>query len=160
MSARPALLLAAAQLRDQVARLQREVDDVEALAGAAPAPDRTALWAIAGHLQAFSSGCEACLRRALEPLDGVPAHGPDSHVRLLHAASLEIPTVRPAVLRAETVSLLDPYRAFRHVFRHGYGVDLDWSRMASRARNIRAAHAALARDVVGFCAFLDAAGAA
>ena len=100
MNGRPELLRASAQLRDQIARLQREVNDVEALALPGATPDRTALWAIAAHLQAFYSGCEACLQRALEPLDGVPPHGGDSHVRLLRAASLAIPTVRPAVLRA------------------------------------------------------------
>ena len=161
MSGRPDLLLAAAQIRDQMARLRREVDDIEALVSSAPTPDRTTIWAIAAHLQAFYSGCEACLQRALEPLDGAPPHGADSHVRLLRAASLEVPTVRPAVLRSETAARLDPYRAFRHFFRHGYGVDLDWwRRMESKARDIATAHAEFAKDVATFCAFLDAAGAA
>ena len=76
------------------------------------------------------------------------------------AASLAIPTVRPAVLRASTANLLDPYRAFRHFFRHGYGVELQWSRMELKARDIQVVHAEMARDIEEFCVFLDAAGAA
>ena len=156
MSGRPELLVIAAEIRDRSSRVEREVADIEALTTSAP--DRTATWAIAGHLQAFYTGCETMLQAALERFDGLPSHGADSHVRLLRAATLAIPTIRPAVLAESTAAVLDPYRAFRHFFRHGYGLDLDWSRMESKVLGIRAAHAAFARDIDAFCAFLDAVG--
>jgi hypothetical protein len=39
--------------------------------------------------------------------------------------NLNIPNIRPAVLRDESLVLLDKIRAFRHFIRHGYGCELD-----------------------------------
>lgn len=159
MSLRPELRALSADLGAHLVRVEKEVGEIERLAGTT-VPDRTALWAIGAHLQPFCSGCEAVLGRAVERFDGLPPHGSDSHVRLLQAATLDVPGIRPPVLSSETAKALDPYRAFRHFFRHGYGIDLEWPRMEEKVRGIRAVHGALLRDVQVFRDFLDAAAGA
>ena len=86
---RPDLLALSAELDAHLARLTREVRDVESLAAAA-VTDRTALWALAADLQAFYTACEAIVRRVIERFDGEVPHGPDAHVRLLQAAMRDI----------------------------------------------------------------------
>lgn len=78
------------------------------------------------------------------------------HRDLVARMSLEIDGIRPAVLRAEDVPLIDELRAFRHVFRHIYQSQLDEEKVRLVERRaptalqaFRAAHerfdAALAR---------------
>ncbi len=47
------------------------------------------------------------------------------HRELLWRMKIPIPGVRPALLSEESYKLLDSLRAFRHFFRHAYGVELD-----------------------------------
>jgi hypothetical protein len=152
---RPDLIALAADLAAHQARVEREVEDIQSLS-APGEPDRTTLWALAGHLQAFTTGCEAILQRAVERFEGLPPHGADSHIRLLQVAALNLPGLRPPIVQAETAAALDPYRAFRHFFRHGYGVELDWSRMAAKVQGIGVVHTRLVRDLAEFSRFLDA----
>lgn len=159
MSARPDLAALSADLGAHLARTSREVTEIEALAAAA-AGERTALWAIAGRLMSFYTGCEAVLSRAVERFEGLPASGVDSHVRLLQAATLDITGVRPPIIRESTSRALDPYRAFRHFFRHGYGVELEWPRMEAKVRGVRSVHDAFAADISAFRGFLDSAARA
>lgn len=156
MTSRPELLVLAAELTSHLSRARREVESINELRSAEP-PDRRTLWAMAGHLQALYTGCETIMVRALEKFEGLPAVGPDSHVRILQAASLDVPELRPPVVSAETVLALHPYRGFRHFFRHAYGVELSWDKMAAKVENATAMFAAFAHDVTAFCDFLRAA---
>jgi hypothetical protein len=156
MSPRPDLLALAAELELHLSRARREVASINALASDKTIDERT-LWAIAGHLQAFYTGCGTVLSRALEKFEGLPDAGPDSHVRLLQQATLDVPTVRPPIITTQTATALHPYRAFRHFFRYAYEVDLVWDRMAPKAENVSAVFASFEHDVHGFAAFLQTA---
>lgn len=150
--------LLSAQLRAELQRVAREAAElaevVRVLAGAAP--DATQLWAAAGHLQAFYSGIEAILLRVAKEVDGVVPTGPDSHRELLRQGSIALPGVRPAVLDAEVVDALAPYLAFRHFFRHAYGITLRWERMEAKMAGATPTFERFSRAVEEFCAFLDA----
>ena len=50
------------------------------------------------------------------------------HQDLLQRMTLEIKGVRPAIISDKLCNLLDNFRGFRHVFRHGYSFELDWDR--------------------------------
>ena len=71
MIRRPELLALSADLQAHLVRVEREVADIEGLVGP-DAPDRTVLWAVAGHLQAFYTGCQAILQRVIERFEGLP----------------------------------------------------------------------------------------
>lgn len=49
------------------------------------------------------------------------------HATLLRRMTLEIEGVRPKVIGPEDYDALDELRRFRHIFRHAYALELDWS---------------------------------
>ena len=156
MSPRPVLIVLAIELEAHLLRAEKEVRSIDDLSAEGP-PDKKTLWALAGHLQALYTGCETILVRALERFEGLPPVGADSHVRILQTATLDAPGVRPSILRSETVAALHPYRGFRHFFRHAYGVDLQWEKMATKTANAATVFDQFRRDVNAFCAFLRTA---
>jgi len=158
MTPRPELLLAAAELADHLARVEVEVVEIERLLQPGP-PDATYIWAIAAHLQAFYTGCESVIRRAVRPFEGEPHSAPDAHAQLLRQARLDVPGLRPAVVSADTAQTLETYMRFRHFIRNAYGTALDWSRMERKATAVRTAFGALETDVARFREFLTAAAA-
>lgn len=158
MTARPELLLAAAELADHLGRVKVEVVEIERLVQPGP-PDGTRIWAIAAHLQAFYTGCESVIRRAVRPFEGETRSAPDSHAQLLRQARLDVPGLRPAVLSEDTARTLETYMRFRHFIRNAYGAALDWSRMERKATAVRTAFDALESDVARFRDFLTAAAA-
>lgn len=153
MSPRPELLAVASEVLDHLARVARTVEEMDLLTVDLP-PDLAGTWAIAGHLHSFYTGCEAVLLRALEPFDGPPPEGPGSHARLLERAALTIDGLRPAILTPATGSALDRYRAFRHFFRHAYGVKLEWPLIEPKVRALTDTHERFRDDLERFVRFL------
>lgn len=47
------------------------------------------------------------------------------HLELLKILSVDIPSIRPAVISEQSLPLLDKLRAFRHFVRHGYNYTLE-----------------------------------
>jgi hypothetical protein len=81
------------------------------------------------------------LRRVVERatrfvVDQAVPEGPHWHEELLPQASLEIPSLRPAVLRRSTRDCLDEYRRFRHVVRNVYAFVFDRARLRELARGL------------------------
>lgn len=72
------------------------------------------------------------------------------HTELLHRMALEIQGVRPALLSRKSVELLDELRAFRHFFRHAYGVRLRSSRIEEDVGIARQLQPLLKHDVQHF----------
>lgn len=59
------------------------------------------------------------------------------HIQLLKRMRIEIPGVRPAVMKSEESFVsLDELRAFRHVFRHAYSYGLDDERVFFLLRRV------------------------
>ena len=48
---------------------------------------------------------------------------------LLQRMTIVVPKVRPAVLSAETYTLLNTLRGFRHFFRHAYGATIEYEQL-------------------------------
>jgi hypothetical protein len=72
------------------------------------------------------------------------------HTELLRRMTLNIQGVRPALLTSETVELLDELRAFRHFFRHAYGVRLRSGRVEEDVAIARQLQPLLKCDVKQF----------
>ena len=79
------------------------------------------------YLHNFYNACESIFRSVAgafeNQIDGVA--WPSS---ILKRMKLDIPSVRPRVISDELYSLLDDFRAFRHVFRNAYSFELDWAK--------------------------------
>lgn len=57
------------------------------------------------------------------------------HSRLLQRMSQPVVGVRPAVISQESYRLLNGLRAFRHFFRHAYGVSIDYGPANEQSRS-------------------------
>ena len=133
----PALQRLRAEIRfDREAFEQRlrELEDLPLDAG--PTPAETAQAAVALH-HAYCA-IESILVRVARQIEGSLPQGPEWHQALLHAAGLEIPGVRPALLSRESVEALRRLLGFRHFFRHGYAVPLDPAQLAALRQETRA----------------------
>ncbi len=112
------------------------------------------LESIALKLHNFYTDCERVFTRISSEFNGGLPKSHDRHVILLRKMTFDIEGVRPAVLTRETASLLDEYRAFRHIVRNIYGFEIRMSRMSPLLDNFREALNAVRFDTEAFVGFL------
>jgi hypothetical protein len=116
-------------------------------------PGALALAAVALH--GWYTGAEAVFERIARQLDGALPHGDRWHRELLSQMSAEIPGTRPPVIPAEVVRDLGALLAFRHFFRHGYGVTLDATHLQIELARLLAIHTDTDRALDLFRTFLE-----
>lgn len=66
----------------------------------------------------------------------------------------DMPDVRPAVLSAATITVLDEFRAFRHIVRNVYAFQLDPAKLRRLVQEAPSAAAQLRMELVAFADFL------
>ncbi len=71
------------------------------------------------------NGVEESMKAVAAEVDDIVPTGSDWHRELALQLSAELPGMRPAVLAAELMPLLQEARTFRHLVRHRYGTELD-----------------------------------
>jgi ribonuclease HepT-like protein len=121
-------------------------------------PDETFyLDATALNLHGFYNGVERLFERLARDLDGTLPTGPAWHRELLAQMGLEIPQVRPAVIRPATRTALEEYLRFRHLVRNLYTWDLTPDKLADLVTHLPGALRDLETDLERFREFLDAA---
>lgn len=111
-----------------ICRLQKLLDRYEPLVSLCKVqePDFYYQVAAGSMLQSYYNGIERIFRIINDCTDK-KALSPASNHKALLAYMTERTENRPAVISAELARELDEYRAFRHVFRHRYDFELDWS---------------------------------
>lgn len=77
------------------------------------------------------------------------------HKSLLERMSIEIESIRPAVITEKSFACLNELRAFRHFFRHAYDTDIDEEKFAIVAKRAKLLNASSIKDLKRFAAFLD-----
>jgi len=77
------------------------------------------------------------------------------HTELLDRMTLESKGVRPSLISAECAKHLHQLRAFRHFFRHPYGVAVDHDRVRENLTKVRQIRQLLRRDVGAFVAAIQ-----
>ncbi len=93
--------------------------------------------AAAAFLAQFYNGIENILKR-ISRYHGIPLPvGETWHVDLFQRFCSPSHPDLPALLDDALASALAPYRRFRHVVFHGYGFQLDWSRMVEGVTNVQ-----------------------
>ncbi len=118
-----------AEVASDASAFGARIEELKRLDARSGGPAASAQVAVALH-HAYGA-VEAALARVARLLEGSVPQGPDWHQQLLHTMTLEIPTVRPAVLSSQTVRELRKLLAFRHFFRHAYAVDWDPAQLAT-----------------------------
>lgn len=82
--------------------------------------------------------------------------GPNWHRALLDESALDVPRVRPAVLRSSTAHEIGRYLGFRYRFRNLYLFDLEGTQMRPLVESAGAACEAACADLCSFADHLDA----
>lgn len=140
--------------RDQVAAIVEEARQV--LADYQDrTPPRLQLRGVGGILHDFYTGIERMFERIAPELNGGLPAGPSWHRSLLEEMTLDLPGVRPPVLRAATASRLEELLRFRRLFRNLYGFELEWTRMRDLLEGLPGIWEAVDEDLRRFLAFLD-----
>lgn len=159
----PRLLRLAATIVDDLSHIDALVARLDTRLGMVPA------YASRGELDVLIESVAATLytyytaiERVLEGIARCTGEGlPDSatwHRDLLHTMTVQIPPLRPAVLRRASEVLLEDLRAFRHRFRNLYVHLLDPERVLALPRTVAGCWAAVRQDLNEFARFLVEVG--
>jgi len=98
-------------------------------------------------LAQFYGGVERILVRVCKDCNVPIPTGGDWHQQLFRMFGDPPTEGLPALIDSRMEEALLPYRKFRHVFVHGYGVMLDWSRMVDGVKSAEAVFRAFAERV-------------
>jgi hypothetical protein len=146
------------QQRELVARIVAEA--AEALADfPAEEPPLRELRGIGAIIHDFYTGIEHIFERLAPELNGGLPAGSAWHRDLLTNMTLDLPGIRPPVIRVETAHALDEFLRFRHLFRNLYGFELEWPRLHELLERLPQAWAGVDADLGRFLAFLEVAAA-
>ena len=104
------------------------------------------------------TGAERIFVRIAPELNGGLPSGLSWHRELLHTMSLDLPSIRPPLLRPQTARALEEFLRFRHLFRNLYGFELEWDRLRVLLRRVPRVWRSLRHDLEHFVRFLEAAG--
>ncbi len=154
--AAPRLRVLAAELRREVAQIERTVAEMAWVATEAESESarRVQIYAAAAMLDTFYTGIERALERIARAFRSLP-DGPNWHRALLDEAALDIAQVRPPVLQLETTVLVGRYLSFRHRFRNLYLFDLDEAQIRPLVDGAKLAGDAASRDLLAFALVLE-----
>jgi hypothetical protein len=146
-------------IETDLAVLDRAVSEISGVRDAmASAPGKLELAFIAVELSRYYGAVEHVLEAVERTLADLPPKSDRWHRELLDAAARPRSDVRPEVLRPDTARGLHEILGFRHFLRHAYAVDLRWEGHLERhTANLSTLHAAVARDLRTFAAYLRAA---
>ena len=113
---------------DELIALHQDVKDRE--------PTIREKTAASAFLAQFYNGVENILKRVAHQCNVPLPIGDTWHVDLFRYFIPPTNANLPPLLDSELAASLAPYRRFRHVVFHGYGVHLDWGRMEHGVVNV------------------------
>lgn len=117
--------------------------------------DSLYLDSVALNLHDFYSGLERIFESIAENIDEVKPEGSYWHQDILRQMTIEIPTVRPAVISQDLEERLDEYRAFCHIVRNVYAYNFKIERIKTLIDNIEGVFDELNKELSAFCGFLE-----
>lgn len=146
-------------------RIRLEVDELERTVSAvlrhwqraqSSVEDQDAfLNSVALNLHSFYNGLERVMELLAVEMDGGTLGGETWHTEPLRQMTLELPSVRPAVLSTETAEGLDEYRKFRYRVRNIYATHLSPDRMEYLVESLPATWQRVQIEILAFANFLD-----
>lgn len=110
---------------------------------------------VAFNLHSFYSGLERIFELIAVQIDGGKLESRDWHAELLRQMALELPGLRPAVLRRRSAEQLDELRSFRHLVRNIYAANLAPQRMRPLVETLPDLWVDVRQQLEAFAAYLD-----
>jgi len=152
---RTELLTLQAEIESDLADLARVVEEIREMVQALPSqeePSHKDKAALGAYLHSFYNGVENVLKRVAQEIDRSVPTGEGWHRALLRRMAAEVPGVRSAVLRSDTVAALEPYLGFRHFFRHSYTFEIDWEKLKPLVERVTEVSQGFRQDLEAFFA--------
>jgi len=112
-------------------------------------PDTIELVALAGFLHTFYTGVENIFKRVVVQLDKEMSDRAFWHSQLLERMA-QPSANHPPVISEKMRDILRQYLNFRHVFRHAYSFELQWTKMAPLVSEASGAFELLQADLKKF----------
>jgi len=144
-----------AEIESDLADLARVMEEIREAAQALPPqeePSPKDKAALGAFVHSFYNGVENVLKRVAQEIDRSVPTGEGWHRALLRRMAAEVPGVRSAVLRPDTVAALEPYLGFRHFFRHSYTFEIDWEKLRPLVERVEETFQGFKRDLEAFFA--------
>ncbi len=95
-------------------------------------------------------GVERVFKLIAKEIDKTIPTGESWHIQLLQQMSLELPSIRDAVISQKTYEQLNEFRGFRHVARSLYAYDLDPQRIIELSEKLSQCYDHFNTDVQAF----------
>ena len=102
------------------------------------------------YLENFYMGVERIFKLIAKEIDKKTPSGDSWHIKLLKQMSLEIPSIRPALISQTSYEKLNEFRGFRHVARSLYAYDLDPQRVIELSNKLSECYDGFKADVQTF----------
>lgn len=154
-----------AVLRTVAARVRAASRDLSVLAAAAAraapslldeADDPLHVAGCGALIHSWYNELEKTFEVVARRLDGFETRGEDWHAALATQVALDVPGLRPAMVSPTMAGPLRELRAFRHLFRHLYVLNLDPRRVGELLGLVTTTWAQLAPEFEAFAAALEA----
>jgi len=110
---------------------------------------------VALNLHGFYSGLERVFEKIALAVDGSVPSGANWHRELLNQMSIEVPSIRPAVISGGLRKDLESYLGFRHVVRNVYTYHLNPDKLEALVTQVQAVLIKAKTEIAGFCKFLQ-----
>ncbi len=107
------------------------------------------------NLHDFYTGLERIFSQIAKVVDNSIPSGRDWHRALLNQMGKALPQVRPRVISAATIQILDEYRRFRHVVRNIYAFQFDAARLKPLIKSLRSSFTKVRYELSDFAEFLE-----
>lgn len=111
--------------------------------------------AIALCMHHIYTAMEQIFLRISKTIDLFTYQGEHWHKELLRNMTLEVPDTRPAIISKQLYPKIDNLRAFRHIVRHAYDYELDWSRLGPICLTIDGIIQKFDSEMLGFLTFIS-----
>ncbi|MCC6568583.1 MAG: hypothetical protein IT315_05040 [Anaerolineales bacterium] len=149
-------------------RIRKELDDIKRLVAKANRAIKVAqenprdadlyIDSASLNLHDAYSGFERIFRQVAAIVDGNVPNTPEWHMDLLEQMGLNLPKVRPPVLRLDSIEQLEEYLRFRHVVRNVYTFSFDPERIARLVKDMETVFDQVQNELLAFASFLETVG--
>ena len=126
------------EVRDELHNVERVVGELQSLTADVEGrhPTLREKMAAGGFLSSFYMGVENVLKRICKFREVPLPQSARWHIALFERFCPPAHEALPVLFNEELAREMKPYREFRHVARHGYGLDLNWELMQDGMANV------------------------
>lgn len=150
--------VAAVRIRQELEGIERVVERAErAMAVAEQRLEEQDLYldSAALNLHDFYAGVERIFRHIAANIDRSVPSGREWHRELLGQMNMALPQIRPQVISAETLQVIDEFLRFRHVVQNVYAFEFDPERIERLIQRLQPCFEQVRAELLAFADFLD-----